>query len=147
MTAGFGLLGTEGRTEGIDTAKRHCRSFHVQLSALRQIGIFFKILGVEQIGSTFCRGWRQDWRIHLCKSVLVEKLLNRADDFRTNHEHSPLLRGTKPEVTVIHQEIHAVLLRGDRIILCKMQYLYPRHSHFISGLTARLLADDSGHIQ
>ncbi|MNC25776.1 hypothetical protein D3C75_738760 [compost metagenome] len=40
-----------------------------------------------------------------------------------------------------------MLLRGDRIILCKMQYFYTRHSHLVAGLTAGLLADDSGHIQ
>ncbi|CFJ31802.1 Uncharacterised protein [Mycobacterium tuberculosis] len=53
MATRFGFFSTESRTKRIDTPQSHCGGFHVQLAGLGQIGVFVKILRMEQVGRTF----------------------------------------------------------------------------------------------
>ncbi|MNO60146.1 hypothetical protein D3C76_507490 [compost metagenome] len=118
VTTCFGFFSTEGRSERIYFPKRHRSSFHVKLTTLRQICILIKIFRMEQVGCSFCRCRCQNRRIYQGKTILIKKLLNCANNFRTNHHNRALFAGTKPQVTMVHQEINAMLFRSNRIIIC-----------------------------
>ena len=97
MTAGFGFLGPESRSEAIDLAKGHDIRFVVKLAGLGEIGLaLVEIFRFEEGGCPFdrCRG--QDGGIHVDEAMLLEPLTNGRDNSGAYAQDGPLAWHTDP---------------------------------------------------
>src|SRR5688572_3155414 len=110
------LLGAEGRPKGVDLPEGGRRGFAVELPGLRQIRrALIEVFGLEQPGS-LADGGGQDRGINAKKPALIEEIMNRLLDLVAHPGDGALAAAAKPEVSVVEQEVDAVLLRLDGIV-------------------------------
>ena len=116
MAPRLALLGAERRTEAVDATERHRRRFHVELAALRQVGLVVEVLGLEQRRRALARARREDRRVDEQEALGVHEVAERRDDLGADAQDRLLARRAQPQVAVIHQEVDAVLLGRDRVL-------------------------------
>ena len=110
------FLSAKGRPERVDLPHRHRHGLTVQLTALCQVGRPSEVVDLEQCGRALHRVARQDGRIHLDESALLEELVHREYDAIPDPHDRPLPSRPEPQMAVIHQELDAVILGRDREI-------------------------------
>ena len=117
MAARLRLLGAEGRAEAVHLAERHRAGLHVELAGLREVGLVVEVVDLEQRRRALARVGREDRRVDQREAVRVEVVAAGADDARAHAQDRVLARRAQPEVAVVHQEVGAVLLRRDRVLV------------------------------
>src|SRR2546421_2797912 len=122
MPSRLRALGAEGRAEAVDFAERRRGRLVVELARLRQVRLLVaEVVNLEERRRALARGGRQDRRVAEDEAVAVEEVADGADDGVADEEYGVLSSRAEPEVTVIHQELCAVLLRRDGIALGALQ--------------------------
>ena len=130
VTLGVGNLRSEGRTEGVDIAERHCEVFAVELTGNGEVGAFSEevlgeidlaVLGAGQIVEVkggdsehltcaLAVRARDDGGVDIDKAALPEKLVNRLRGYAANSEHCGKEVGAWSEVLDGAQKFNAVTL-------------------------------------
>ena len=118
VAARLRLLGAERRAEAVDAAERHRVGFVVELPALRQIRrLIVEVLRLEQRRRALAGGRREDRRVGQDEAAAVEEVADRVDDLVADAQDRLLALGAEPEVAAVEQEVDAVLLRRDRVVV------------------------------
>ena len=133
VTAGLRLLGPEGRPEAIDLAERRTGAFDIQLPGLRQERALAEVVGLEERSRGFADRAGQNRRVDTHEITLVEEVVDRLLDLGAHPEPGPLHVRPQPQVTVVQQELDAVLLRLDRELLAGADQLDPGHGQLVSA--------------
>jgi len=143
VSAGLGLFRPEGGTEVEHLSEGHTGGFEVQLSRLRQIGVPHVEVGDFEEGSrTFPDRSGKNRRVDQDKSSVVVEVPQRSNGFVTNSQQSTGLARTKPEVTVLQQEIDAVLFfRYGEILFGILDNREPGYGQLIAGRGALIFAN------
>ena len=138
------LFGAEGRAEAVDLAERGRRRLEVELSGLREVRLVAEVVRLEEGRRPLDGGSRQDRRVDPDELALVEEVRDRLLHLRADAQHGVLLRRAHPEVAQVHEEVDAVLLRRDRVVLRLAQDLDGRRRHLVPARGALVLAHGSG---
>src|SRR5256714_8759662 len=124
MPSRLRALGAEGRAEAVDLAERGCGRLVVELARLRQVRLLVaEVVNLEERRRALARGGRQDGCVAEDEAVAVEEVADGADDRVAHEEDGVLSSRAQPEVSVIHEELRAVLLRRDRVPFGALQDL------------------------
>ncbi len=115
VATGLGLLGAEGGPEAVGLAHRHGRRLVVKLAGLCEVGFIVEIVHLEERGGALAGRGREDGRVHQGEAAAVEEVAHRFDDLVPDAQDGALAHGTQPEMTMVHQELDAVLFEGDGI--------------------------------
>jgi hypothetical protein len=139
VTARFRLLRAERRPERVDAAERHRVRLVVELSALREIRRrVLEILHGEERRRAFARRGREDRRVGEDEPARVEEVADGVDHLVAHAEDRLLALRADPEMPAIHQEVDAVLLRRDRIVLRLRDDFERRDVDFVAARRARV---------
>ena len=76
-----------------------------------------EVLHLEQRRRALARRRREDRRVGEDEAARVEEVADRVDDLVADAQDRLLPRRADPEMAPIHQEVDAVLLRRDRVVL------------------------------
>ena len=150
VAARLALLRAEGRTEAIDLAEGHRVGLVVELSALREIRRdVIEVLHREERGRALARGRREDGRVGQDEAVVVEEVAHRVHHFVAHLQNGGLPLGANPQVTPVEQEVDAVLLRRNRVVVRGAHHVEARGHELVAALGARVGAhvaayDDGG---
>ena len=143
MTPRLAFLGAERGPEAVDATERHGRRLVVELSALREVGLFAEVLRFEQGGCALARAGREDRGVHVEEALAVHEVAEGGDDLGAHAQDRLLARRTQPQVAVIHQEVGAVLLGSDRIALGHRDHAHRLKPHLDAPGGARVRAQDA----
>ena len=133
MTAGLALLCPERRAKTIDLTKCVDGSLVVQLPGLSQIDRLPKIVYFEQSRRSLTGGWCQDGSGHLHIAIGVQPVADGTHHGGPNPKQRPLLFAADPEMAMLHQELNAVFLGRDGILLRRLHYFKPGHVQFVTA--------------
>ncbi len=147
VAPGLRLLGPEGRTEAVDLAERRRRGLQIQLPRLREVGLVAEVVRLEERRGPLDGRAGQDRRIDPDVLPLVEEVGDPLLDLRPHAQDRMLLRGAHPEMPLPHQEIDAVLLGRDRVVLRGPQDLDSRGRHLEAARRPLVLPDRAGDAQ
>jgi hypothetical protein len=117
VAARLGLLGAERRAEAVDLAERRRGRLAVELAGLREVRLLLEVVDLEQARAALADGAGQDGRVDAHEAALVEEVVDRLLDLAAHAHDGALLAGPQPEVAVVEQEVDAVLLRLDRVLV------------------------------
>jgi hypothetical protein len=126
VTARLALLGPERGTQAVDAPERHRRGLHVQLTALGEVRLVVEVLGLEQRRRALAGTRGENGCIDQREPFAVHELAERRHDLRAHAEDRLLARRSEPEVAVVHEEIHPVLLGRDRVVARERHHLEAR---------------------
>ena len=145
MPARLRLFGTERGAEGVDTPHRGGEGFAVQLSRLREIGrAFVEVIGAEQAGP-LADGGGENGRVAADEITRVEEVVHRLFELVPHAHDGDLPLTAQPEGAVVEQEVNAVLLGLDRILVgTRADHLERLHTHLEPARRARVSADFPG---
>ena len=128
---GLGFFRPKGRSETIDLPQGQGRRLQIQLAALGQIGLAVaEIVRFKQGGGPFAGGGGKDRRIHQDKPALPEKIPAGPDDFVPNPQDRLLPGAADPQMAVVQEKIHPMLLVGDGVFLGDGQRLHRTQIQF-----------------
>ncbi len=166
VACGVAVLGAEGGAEGVDLAQRQCRKFSLQLSAHGQAGfsteeVFLEIhftslvqrrvlciqgAHAEHLACAFRIARRDDRAVEVVVALLVEVLVDAEAHLVADAEDGAVGVGAEAQVGVLAQELEAVLLRLDGILLriAVAEHFHGGHLHFHALAAALALHDHSG---
>ena len=116
MPPRFRFLGAEGRAETVDFAERHAGAFQVELAGLGEEDFFAEVVDAEKCACAFRGAGREDGSIDEREAVSIKEVPRGADQCVPYAENRGLAWGAKPEMTVLHEEVHAVRLARDGVI-------------------------------
>ncbi len=128
MPARLRLLGAKRRPEAVHFAEAHHARFDVELSRLRQIGrTQVEVLRRKEVRRALGGHRRQDRRIEAHKAFAVQVFLRRGDHLGPDTQQRVLLGRAHVQMAVRHQELGAVLLGRDRVVVGDMHRLDVNH--------------------
>src|SRR5690606_9191599 len=112
----LGFLGAERRPEAVDATERGRSRLAVQLTGLGEVCLLLEVVDLEQARAALTDRAGQDRRVDADEVALVEEVVDCLLDFAAYADDRPLLARAEPQVTMVEQEVDAVLLRldGDR---------------------------------
>src|SRR5262249_36039564 len=113
MPARFGFFRAEGRTERINLAQRHRRSFDVELAGLSKKRLFVEVIHRKQGAGAFAGCGCENGRVGKSEAALVEEIAGGANDLSSNPQDGALPRRAHPQVPVLHKKIDPMLLARD----------------------------------
>ncbi len=118
VPAGLALLGPEGRSEGVDLAERHRPRLGVELSRLRKVGgVLVEQVDLEEVGGALHRGRHEERGVEAHEAALAEELVDGALDLVADAHDGPRAAVPEVEMAVLEEEVDAVLLRRDRVVV------------------------------
>jgi len=139
VTARLRLLGTEGRTEAVDLAEREGRGLGVELARLGQEGLLVaEVVELEEGAGALARARGEHRRVDADEPTLVEEGPDRRDDGVTDPHHRPLALGSQPQVAPRQQEVGAVLLGGDRVVVRRVDDAPPTRDDLVAPGRSRV---------
>ena len=146
VTAGFGFFSTEYWTKVKDTAQSHSSSFKIELTRLTQESRLTEVICFKKFCWIFrCISW-QNRAVKLDKAILVKEVVSGIDNSITDLLDSYLLAGTKPEMTIIHEEVCTVFFWRDGVINWLTDNFQIGHIQLIAKFGALVFFDNTGHI-
>ena len=116
VATGLGLLRAEGGTEGVDQPVRHGQGLAVELAGLAEVGGLAVEVGLEQRGGAFHGVGREQRRVELHETALLEEGVDGVHQAVAHAHHGPLPGLAQPQVAVVHEELHPVRLAGDGVL-------------------------------
>ncbi len=145
MAAGLRFLGAERRAEAVDPAERHRVRFVVELTALRQVrGLVVEVLRRKQRGRALAGGRREDRRVGEDEAAVVEEVADGVDDLVPDAQDRLLPLAADPQVPAVEQEVDAVLLRRDRVVVRGADDLEPLDVDLVAARRALVGARGAG---
>ncbi len=114
---GLALLGAEGGPEAIHLAERSTGGLHVELPTLREERRRPVVVGLEEVRGPFTSVRCEDRCVHQRESAVVEVGADGRHDLGAYAQDRVLSLAPQPQVTVVHQEVDAVFLGRDGVLL------------------------------
>src|SRR5690606_31771021 len=121
------------------------RGLDVELASLGKICLVTEIIRLEETGRTLPDRAGEDRRVDAYELTLVEEVDDRLLDLVAHTQDRPLLAGTQPQMAVVEEEIDAVFLGLDRVLLGEVDDLEILDGHLVPARCARVLADLARH--
>ena len=135
VARGVGVFGPEGRTKGINIAQGTGKNLGFELTADSEEGRLGKeVLGVinfafrrqrwlllieggnaKHLAGTFAVARCDDWRVHIMKFLILEKLVDRVGEAAAHAEDGAEQIGAGPQVSDFTQELQRVPFLLQRI--------------------------------
>ena len=143
VAAGLGLLGAEGGAEAVDLAEGHRVGLVVELARLREVGLLAEVGRLEEGAGALAGGRRKDGRVDEQEVVVVEVVANRTDDLGADAQDGMLPARANPEMTMVHQEGGAMLLRRDGVLLRDVEDLEAGGMELVAERGAGVFADNA----
>ena len=103
-----------------------------------------EILHREQCRRALARGRREDRRIGEDESLFVEEVTDRVDDLVADTQDRRLALGTNPQVAPVHQEINAVFLGRDGVVVRLVHHLEGARDQLVATRRALVGAHRAG---
>src|SRR5690606_23604840 len=100
----------------VDLAERGGGSLEVELAGLSEVSALAEVVGLE-LPAALAGGAGQDRRIDADETFAVQKVVDRLLDLVPHAQDGLLLPGAEPEVPVVEEEIDAVYLGLDRVVV------------------------------
>src|SRR5579859_8140735 len=145
MSSRLRFLGAERRAERVDPSERRRRGLTIELSRLCQVCVAQVEVFRRKEPASFADRGGQDWSVDPDEVSGVEKVVDRLLDFRADLEDRNLARAAEPQVSMLHQEIDAVLLWLNRVIDgTRADDLQTRDSQLDASRRPGLLAHGTG---
>jgi hypothetical protein len=111
---------------------------------LREVRLFtFEIIDFKECRGSFTGRRRKYWRVAERKAVIIKKAAHCLNHGVTHLQDRMLSSRTQPEVSVIHQELSAVFLWCDRIIVNFLKDLGVQDIDFVTARGASIGAHSS----
>src|SRR5437868_5802957 len=116
MAARLRLLRAEGRPEAVYFSKRQRVGFVIKLPGLgKKHLLLIEVVDLEKGCRAFARGGREYRGIDQRETMRIEIVADGPDHFMPNTNNGMLPPAAQPEMAMIHQEIGAMLFRGNGI--------------------------------
>src|SRR5699024_6160014 len=138
-------LGSEGGPEGVDLAVRHGAGLGVQLARLGQVRlVLIEQVDLEQVGGAFNRGGHEERRVEADEVALAVEVVHRALYFVADAQYGPRPAVAQVEVSVIEEEVGAVLLGGYWVLGTVADDLHAVHGELHAAGGALVRAHGAG---
>jgi hypothetical protein len=147
VPACLGFLRPESRAEAIDLAEGHAGRLQVELARLGQVGLLPEIVGFEKGGGPLAGGGGEHGAVDENVSALIEEVPAPLADLVADPEQGVGAGGAQPEVAVIQEELRAVVLGSDGIVLGGVEDPEVLQSHFVASGGPGFLPDGPPHLQ
>ena len=138
VASGLRLLGAESRPKAVDPAESHRGRLHVELAALSQESRLAEVVGGEKRRGAFARRRGEDGGVYEGEAPLVEVVPAGLNHGASDLKYGVLADRAQPEVAVVHEEGHPVLLGTDGVARGELDH--------IERLDPQLVADGASGI-